>query len=75
MDKTFSDLMDIVNRSKQYDNGSPKPRPKKVAPKVEEYEPRDFDVVEEKPKRKTATKTAAAKTSAKGRKKKTEADA
>ena len=59
MDKTFSDLMDIVNRSKQYDTGTPKPRPKKVAPPVKEYAPREYDIVEEKPKRKTATKSSA----------------
>ena len=55
MDKTFSDLMDIVNRSKKYDTDTPKPRAKRPAPVVEEYEPREYDIVEEKPKRKTAT--------------------
>ena len=59
MDKTFSDLMDIVNRSKKYDTNTPKPRAKRPAPVVEEYEPREYDIVEEKPKRKTATSTAA----------------
>ena len=36
MDKTFSDLMDIVNRSKKYDTPAPKQRVRKVKPPVEE---------------------------------------
>ena len=60
MDKTFSDLMDIVNRSKKYDTDTPKPRAKKTpSTVVEEYKPREFDIVEEKPKKKTATSSAA----------------
>lgn len=60
MDKTFSDLMDIVNRSKKYDTDTPKPRAKKTpSTVVEEYKPREYDIVEEKPKRKTATSSAA----------------
>ena len=37
MDKTFSDLMDIVNRSKRYDTDTPKPRAKKPAPDLVIY--------------------------------------
>lgn len=51
MDKTFNDLMDIVNRTKKIDgNTRPKPRPM-PRPQEEEYSPREYDVVEEKPKR------------------------
>ena len=58
MDKTFSDLMDIVNRSKKYDAPAPKQRARKVEPPVEEeYTPREYDIVEEKPKRKSPVKS------------------
>lgn len=53
MDKTFNDLMDIVNRTKKLD-GSDRPRPRPASrPTVEEeeYSPREYDIVEEKPKR------------------------
>ncbi len=51
--------MDIVNRSKKYDTAEPKPRAKKVAPPVveEDYSPREYDIVEEKPKRKSSAKS------------------
>lgn len=52
MDKTFNDLMDIVNRTKKLD-GSDRPRPRPASKPVveEEYSPREYDIVEEKPKR------------------------
>ena len=53
MDKTYSDLMDIVNRTKKFDGGSrpaparPRPRPQ-VVEEVEEdeYVPREYDIEE-----------------------------
>ena len=55
MDKTFNDLMDIVNRTKKIDGADrprPKPRPRAVeVEEEEEYTPREYDIVEEKPKR------------------------
>lgn len=60
MDKTFNDLMDIVNRTKKLD-GSDRPRPRptprpRVEEDEEEYSPREYDIVEEKPKRTRTTK-------------------
>lgn len=49
--------MDIVNRSKKYDTPAPKQRARKVEPPVEEYSPREYDIVEEKPKRKSPAKS------------------
>ena len=50
--------MDIVNRSKKYDAPAPKQRVRKVEPPVEEeYTPREYDIVEEKPKRKSPVKS------------------
>lgn len=56
MDKTFNDLMDIVNRTKKIDGiDRPKPRPRPRPVEIEEeydedYTPVEYDVVE-KPKR------------------------
>lgn len=60
MDKTFNDLMDIVNRTKKLD-GSDRPRPRAVPKPIqenveEEYSPREYDIVEDKPKRKRTVK-------------------
>ena len=50
MDKTYNDLMDIVNRTKKFDNSSkPKMRPiptLKSRRREEEYEPREYDLDE-----------------------------
>ena len=54
MDKTYSDLMDIVNRTKKFDSGStrtvrPRPRPQEVVEEnvEEEYVPREYDIEEQ----------------------------
>jgi len=60
MDKTYSDLMDIVNRTKKFDSGS-KPERKPVArvqrtvKQEEEFAPREYDVEETPKKRKTSS--------------------
>lgn len=53
MDKTYSDLMDIVNRTKKFDS-KPERRPaRRPEPEVveEDFEPREYDI--EEPKKRT----------------------
>ena len=61
MDKTYNDLMDIVNRTKKFDTPS-KSRPKPRAPREEVYEDEDFMPteydVDTKPKRKTKSSSS-----------------
>ena len=63
MDKTYSDLMDIVNRTKKFDSGStrtvrPRPRPQEVVEEnvEEEYVPREYDIEEQEARDKKGSK-------------------
>ena len=63
MDKTYSDLMDIVNRTKKFDTGSkaprPRPRPQPVVEESveeEEFTPREFDIEEKEVRAKKGSK-------------------
>ena len=71
MDKTFNDLMDIVNRTKKIDGKDSRPAPRPKAPVVEEsyddeYTPREFDLNLPK-KRKTKSEPLADEDSAIGK--------
>ena len=62
MDKTYNDLMDIVNRTKKYDAPKARPKPRPTPVVEEEYnEPVEYDVVEEKPKKSKPKQTFKAK--------------
>ena len=55
MDKTFNDLMDIVNRTKKIDGDSrPKPRTRTIIEEEpdDEYAPREYDIEEPRKSRK-----------------------
>ena len=61
MDKTYNDLMDIVNRTKKFDTPKTprsKPRPTPVVEEEDFDTPVEYDVVEEKPKRKTKSSSS-----------------
>ncbi|MBE5736667.1 MAG: glycosyltransferase [Clostridiales bacterium] len=63
MDKTYNDLMDIVNRTKKFDTPST-PRRRVVRPEPveeveEEYTPVEYDIVDE-PKKRRTSKTSSA---------------
>ena len=63
MDKTYNDLMDIVNRTKKFDTPST-PRKRVVRPEPveeveEEYTPVEYDIIEE-PKKRRTSKTSSA---------------
>lgn len=60
MDKTFNDLMDIVNRTKKIDgNDRPKPKSRPVVREIDEdYEPREYDVVDTPKRTRTVKKTS-----------------
>jgi len=61
MDKTYNDLMDIVNRTKKFDTQKTprsKPRPTPVVEEEDFGAPVEYDVVEEKPKRKTKSSSS-----------------